>query len=159
MKSACGAALAMMVLAVSLAAGDNDQTSWQKLNRLTPGQQVEVNRRNGESLKGSFVSFSDDSISVRESQQDIVIPRNDVSRVRLRSRGRHKALWIGLAAGAGGGAAVGAGVAASVSNQSGGDFASLKPAVIGVCTGIGAVAGLAIGSILDSRHDTIYRAK
>ena len=68
-------------------------------------------------------------------------------------------MWLGLAIGGGAGAGIGAGVAEGISNTSGGDFANLKPAVIGVIAAAGALAGLAIGSVLESRHNTLYKSK
>jgi hypothetical protein len=151
--------LVLLLLVMSLSAGDRNQDSWQSLSRLAPGQSIEVTRRVSESLKGTFIKVAEESIHLRQGQQDVTIPRAEVSRVRLRSKGSRKAMWIGLGLGAGAGAGVGAGIGADLSDRSGGDFSNLQPAIIGVCTGIGALAGLAIGSVIDGRHNTVYQAK
>jgi hypothetical protein len=141
----------------AFAAGD--RTSWQNLSGILSGQPLKVRRSNGATVAGTFDSVSADSLHLRVDQQDITIPRSEVSQVQRQSASRHKAMWLGLAIGGGAGAGIGAGVAEGVSNTSGGDFANLKPAVIGVIAAAGALAGLAIGSVLDSRHNTLYKSK
>ena len=140
-------------------ASDSNVSAWQNLRQLTAGQEIEVTKAKGSPVRGTFIAFADESISVREKQQEIAIPRADVSRVRLRPPGRGKYTWIGAAVGAGAGAGVGAGIGESLANQSGGDFRNLKPAIIGLSAGLGALVGLAVGSALGSRHTTIYRAR
>lgn len=140
-------------------ASDSSVSAWQNLRQLTTGQEIEVTQTKGSPVRGTFISFADESISVRDKEKEIAIPRADVSRVRLRPAGRGKYTWIGAAVGAGAGAGVGVGIGESLANQSGGDFRNLKPAIIGVSAGLGAVAGLLVGSALGGRHTTIYRAK
>ncbi len=140
-------------------AGDSSVSAWQNLRQLSAGQEIEVTKTKGSTVRGTFVAFTDESISVREKQQETAVPRAEVSRVQLRPAGRGKCKWIGLAIGAGAGAGVGAGLGESLSNRSGGDFKNLKPAIIGLSAGIGALVGLVVGSALGGRHTTIYRAK
>jgi hypothetical protein len=147
-----------LLLITKLVSGNPDLNSWQNLTRLAPDQPLEVRKIAGESTKGNFVSVTAQSIELRVGQQNVSIPRSQVSRIRLRS-GERKATWIGLALGAGAGAGLGAGIGSGLSNESGGDFSNLKPAVIGICAGVGALVGFAVGSILDNRHQTIYQAK
>jgi len=149
-------ALTAVLLALPALARDNGQSSWQNVARLSTGQKIEVDRRNGGPLEGALVSVLDQAINLRTDQREVVIPRADVTRIRLRSTG-HKVLWIGLAAGAGAGAGIGAGAGAGLANESGGDFEGLKPVVIGAWTAAGALVGLAIGSIIEGRRNTIYR--
>ena len=140
-------------------AGDSGVSAWQNLRQLTAGQEIEVMKTKGGPVRGTFIGFADESISVREKQQETAVPRAEVSRVRLRPATRGRYTLIGAAVGAGAGAGLGAGIGESLSNQSGGDFRNLKPAIIGVLAGLGALVGLVVGSALGSRHTTIYRAK
>lgn len=151
-------AIALLNPALMLAS-DTSATSWQNLRQLATGQEIEVTRTNGSSVRGTFISFVDQSISLREKQQELAIPRTDVSRVRLRPAKRRRYLWIGLAVGAGAGAGAGAGIGENLANESGGDFRNLKPAIIGVSAGLGALVGAVIGSVIDGRHTTIYVAR
>ena len=134
-------------------------TSWQNLEQLRPGENIEVMQTNGGRVRGTYVGFADQSITLRGTQQDITIARADVSRVRLRPPKSRKYLWIGAAIGAGAGAGLGAGIGEGVASASGGDFRNLKPAIIGVCAGVGAAVGAAIGLAIGNRHTTIYTAK
>jgi hypothetical protein len=140
-------------------AGDGNLTSWQNLQQLDAGQEIAVTKTDGGAVRGTFVGFADQSISLKWKQQDITITRTDISLVRLRSARGRRYTWIGAALGAGAGAGVGAGIGEHVAYESGGDFRNLKPAIIGVCAGIGALAGAAVGSAIGSRHTTIYTAK
>jgi hypothetical protein len=130
--------------------------SWQNLRQLGAGQEIEVAKTNGEAVRGSFVAFAEQSISLRGRQRDITIAQAEVSRVQLRPAGhRRHGGWIGAAIGAGAGAGVGAGIAEGVAT----DFSNLRPAIIGVSAGVGALVGAAIGSVIGGRHTTIYTAK
>jgi hypothetical protein len=151
--------LALLLLVEPLIARNWDGDSWQNLSRLTPGQSIEVTNRVGKSLKGTLINVAENSIHLRQGQQDVTIPHAEVSRVQLRTKGSRKAMWIGLGLGAGAGAGIGAGVGAGLADRSGGDFSNLQPAMIGVFAGVGVLAGLAIGSVIDKRHNIIYSAK
>lgn len=140
-------------------ASDSNVTSWQNLKQLAAGQAIEVTKTKGRPVRGTFIGFVDQAISLREKQQEIAIPRADVSRVRLRPAKSGRYIWIGAAIGAGAGAGVGAGIGESVANESGGDFRNLKPAITGVSAGLGALVGAVIGSAIGGRHTTIYIAR
>jgi hypothetical protein len=136
--------------------GDTNLTDWQNCRQLVAGQEIEVTTSNGRSVQGAFIGFGDQSISLHRKQNDITIPRTEVSRVQLHPAKRGRYTWIGAALGAGAGAGVGAGIGEQVANESGGDFRNLKPAIIGVSAGIGALVGALIGSVIGSRRTTIY---
>lgn len=140
-----------------LMAGDTHLTAWQNLQQLAAGQQIEVTTTNGRSVRATFISFGDQSISLHAKQQDMTIPRTEVSRVRLRPARGRRDTWIGAAVGAGAGAGVGIGE--HVADESGGDFSNLKPAIIGICAGIGALVGTLVGTATGSRHTIIYTAR
>lgn len=132
--------------------------SWDNLRQLASGQLLEVGRADGEVNKGTFVSFSDESITIQTERQNLVVPRTQVSRIRLRPRHVRRNLWIGAGVGAAAGLGIGAGLGAGLSHESGGDFSNLQPAIIGATAAGGALAGAIIGSVLGGRHSTVYRA-
>ena len=142
-----------------VAAGESNPTSWQNLQQLATGQKIEVIKTKNGPVRGTFISFADQSITLREKQQEIAIPRADVSRVRLLPAKRGRYRWIGAAVGAGAGAGAGAGIGEGVANESGGDFRNLKPAIIGVTAGLGALVGAIVGYALGGRRTTIYSAR
>jgi len=148
-------AIALMEPAMLLAGDDDTPTNWQNLQKLAAGQSIEVAKSEGVPIKGDFVSFTDQSITLR-GKQNITLARAEVRRVKVRPSSGRKWLWIGALVGGGAGAGIGAGIGDRVANESGGDFANLKPAITGVSAGIGALTGVVIGSLVASRHTTIY---
>jgi hypothetical protein len=136
--------------------GGTSTSSWQNLGTLAAGQEIEVERANGTAVKGAFIGFTDQSVSVRGKLSEIAIPRGDVYRVRLRRAGYRKYAWIGAAIGAGAGAGAGAGLADRAAYQSGGDYAGLKPAIIGLSAGVGALAGALIGTAIGNKRTIVY---
>ena len=133
-----------------------DKASWQNLAGLGSSQAIEVRKTSGELLNGEFVRFADDSISVLVKKLEIAIRRTEVSRVRTRSKG-DKTVWIWTAIGAGAGLGIGAAAGAGLANESGGDFANLKPAITVAIGAVGALIGAVVGSL--TGHRTIYRVK
>lgn len=154
MRAACSIVLAGILagnLVGNLAAAD--VASWQNLATLVAAQKIDVATRK-DVVKGEFVRFDDQGITVRDKKGEHSVAQADVTRVTLAKRNR--AVWIGAAAGGGGGAAVGAALGSRLANESGGDFNSLKPAIAAACAGVGALIGAAIGSAARRSH-TIYR--
>jgi hypothetical protein len=151
--------LAAVLAASNLFGQTTDAASWQNLSRLAPGQSIEVTTRKGESLKGTFASVSEAAIGLERKHRSVAVPRAEIARVNLRSSKQRQYTLIGLAIGAGAGAGIGAGMGESLANQSGGDFSNLKPAVVAVVCGIGALAGTLVGAWLGGRGTTVYRAK
>ena len=142
-----------------LMAGDGALTAWQNLQQLRVGQETEVKKTGGATVRGTFVGFADESIALlvrQPPQQEITIARNDVWRVRVRPARNKRYVWAGAAIGAAAGAGVGAGLGEQLANESGGDLRNLKPAIIAVCAGAGALAGALTGSALGGRYATIY---
>jgi hypothetical protein len=147
----------LCLLTITTGAFAGDTQSWSNLRDLSPGKRIEIVRGGGKTVSGSFVSWSADSLTLRDKTQEISVARPDVLRVRER-RGS-AATWIGAGIGAGAGAGIGYGAGQSLTNQSGGDFASLTPAVSAAGAVIGAAAGAIVGHFIGSRHSTIYRSK
>jgi hypothetical protein len=150
--------LATTLLTTTALARDVDLTSWQNLGRIAAGQRIEVVKSNHETVKGEFISFVDESISLRVKQQDIAVPRAEVQQVQF-AGSRKKAVWIGVAIGAAGGLVIGAVTASRAANESGGDFAGLKPAITAAMGGAGALIGALVGSLVGGHHKTVYQAK
>jgi hypothetical protein len=145
-----GRALALVLLGCQLCAA-----SWQDVQSLAHGAKIDVTRKSGSPVSGTVGSVSADSINVVTKQQDVAVPRSDISRIVVRGRGRAK--WIGLAVGAGAGAGTGAAVGARLANESAGDI-DIRAAATAAVVAAGALIGLAIGATLDVRHSTIYTA-
>ena len=143
----------------TLMAQTNDANSWPNLRRLTPGQSIEVFDHKGTAIKGTLVSVSDESIAVNAKQGTVSVPRSEVSLVRVRSGKRRMYTLIGLTIGAGAGVGLGAVGGESLAESSGGDFANLKPAIMGASGAAGALVGAIIGSVAGNRATTVYRAK
>jgi hypothetical protein len=158
-KIASGMVAISLLEPTLMLASDSNVTSWQNLKQLAAGQEIEVTKTKGRPARGAFIGFGDQSISLREKQQEIAIPRADVTRVQLRPAKSGRYMWIGAAVGAGAGAGVGVGIGESVANESGGDFRNLKPAITVVSAGLGALVGAIVGSIISGRHTTIYIAR
>ena len=49
-------------------AGGGNGTSWQNLQRLAAGQEIEVTKTDGKPVRGAFIGFADQSISVRQNE-------------------------------------------------------------------------------------------
>src|SRR4030081_1908210 len=130
--------LCFAILTLGTALNARDLTDWQNLRDLTAGRKIEVVKKGGETLKGTFTTFSPDAITLQTDQREVAVPRADVSRVRRNSH-RTRSTLIGAGVGGGAGAAVGAALSARLTNESGGDFADLEPAVIGGCVAAGAL--------------------
>jgi hypothetical protein len=142
--------LAILMAAHAFAA---DVTSWRNLAELKPGMRVEISGKDAV-VKGEFVRFDDQGITVRVKQGERSVAQPDVKRVALPTRSR--GIWIGAVAGGGGGAIAGALLGARLENESGGDFANLRTAITGACAGAGALIGMAIGAAV-RRPRVVYR--
>ena len=146
------AILGSIVLAGQLLA-QTAQDSWGNLRQLQAGEKIEVVDMKLKSFKGTFLSFSEEVISVRVKQDDVVIERAKVLRVTDREhskRGRN--MILGLAIGAGAGAAILAALPGEGSS-------SAEEAIRAAVVPIGAGAGLGMGAALPRGYRTIYRAE
>src|SRR5260221_2986825 len=154
MTRTIAALLTIAILPATAAGSEEDSAAWQNLRQLSAGQKIEVTKKDGKSLKGDFIGFTDESIRLQGKRQEVSVARMDVLRVRTNpDRGLRNTL-ISAAIGAGGGLAVGAALSERLS-----DFPNLKPAAYGLCGAVGALVGALIGSVVGARHSTIYSAK
>lgn len=154
----CSVALLVIAALTIPARASVDLTSWDNLRQLAAGQQIEVARKQVETVKGEFVRMTDEAVTLRTGGGEITVPRSEIMDVRRGKVGR-KATWIGAGVGAGAGALIGVGAGEALANESGGDFANLKPAIASVCAGVGALVGALIGSAIGNRHAIVYRNK
>ncbi len=147
----------LLSLAPQLGSAQTGEESWDNLQQLRAGQKIQVVDMNMKSLKGTFLTVSDEALSLQVGGDDVAIQRPDVFRVSSREKNkrlRNALLGLGI-----GGAAGGVGMwlavreAQPISRFRGEYYDIAKwiflPLGLGVGTGIGA----AIPS-----HPTIYRA-
>jgi hypothetical protein len=128
------------------------QNNWDDLKQLTPGQKVEVVDSKMKTLKGSFVSVSDEAISLQAGKSEASVPRANVVRVSVRDNS-HRTRNMALAAGVLGGITLIPGILGIAHNS--GEGGSDGPWVALIAAGFG--GGAALGAIPGSR--TIYRVK
>jgi hypothetical protein len=128
-------------------------SDWNNLQQLRVGQKIEVVDTNLKKLKGTFLSFSDEAISLRIGKDEVGVQRPKVFRVSAREHSKRlRNTFIGLGIGAAAGAVVGAAAVAGKPRQAGERRLSM---VIGtlIGSGVGTVVGAAF-----SGYQTIYRA-
>jgi hypothetical protein len=91
--------------------------SWEDLRQLKPGEKIQVIQKDLKSRTGSFVCFSDDSVSLKAPNGDKNVSRIGVLRVSRHGGKRLRKALIGAAAAGGAGAEIGA-AAGECSNNS-----------------------------------------
>jgi hypothetical protein len=120
--------------------------SWEGLKAVPPGDEVSVQLRNGQKLKGRLISVSDTALTLAQGNITTDVTRGDALRVhRVVSKSAKRAALIGLGIGAG----TGLGGTAIYANSGGrGGEADLWGLVAVVAGGGG---GALIGYIMGSR--------
>jgi hypothetical protein len=136
-----------------------DSNPWASVRSLTPGRPVEVMKRQGAAINGELSGVSADSITVKAKHGTVVVPRSEVSTVRIRSGKRRRYALMGASIGAGAGLGLGVAGSESLSNGAGGDLTNLKPAIAVGAGAAGALIGAVIGSVVGNRPITVYRAR
>jgi hypothetical protein len=145
--------LLFLVLVPVFGMAQSAQDSWDNLKQLRPGQKIEVVDTSMKSLRGPFVSVSEEAITLEVGKTQESIERAKVVRVSVRDTShRTRNMLIGAAVG------VGAGLALTVplEVQQGNEGNTLAGTMAGVTAALGG-AGLGIGAIPGSR--TVYRIK
>ena len=145
--------LVTTIFSVSLPAQKVGKHSWENLQQVRVGQKIEVVDTNLKKYKGTFLSFSEEAISLRVKKEEVGVQREDVFRVSLRGRPkRSTSALVGAAIGALAGLALSA-VAAET--QCG------RGCMRGMATvmGAGVGAGVAAAVPFVGGYRTIYRAK
>ena len=151
--------LVTTIFSISLPAQEPGKHSWENLQQLRVGQKIEVVDTNLKKYKGTFLSFSEEAISLRVKKQGVGVQREDVFRVSLREKSKRlRNALIGLAIGAGAGAAA---AEISIRASDPGFFSERDfwqvPYVVLVSAGIAVGAG--VGAAFPPGYQTIYRAK
>jgi uncharacterized protein YcfJ len=146
---------AALVLSILLAGGilgadASDPPEWSNLAKVASGTLVEVTRTNQARDRGRFAGFDETSITVDAERGSIVIPRAEVSLVRIKKGSRGKRILLGAALGAAAGAAIG------LIGASAGDVDIRRDIVAGASAAAGAGVGAAVGASMPSRR-TVYR--
>ena len=131
-----------------LAAAREGQESWDSLKRLQPGQKIEVVDVSMKYINGTFVSLSEEGISLQTKAGPVTIERTKVVRVSVPGGKRTRNALIGLAIGAAGGAALGAAI---MEREDG--YAGAVAGTSALFAGVGAGVGAAFPGTR-----TIYRA-
>jgi hypothetical protein len=133
-------------------------SDWNNLQQLRVGDKVEVVRTDLSKHKGTFLSFSDEAISLRVKKQEVGVQREDVFRVSLRGRPkRSTSALVGAAIGA----LAGVGVGALAANRYGSGDPGSESFIVFLGTAIGAGAGAGVGAAVPfvPSYRTIYRAE
>jgi hypothetical protein len=127
-----------------------DKASWTNLRTLQPGQKIQVVDMHSKKHSGSFVNFTETTISYQDTSGQQTFPRQDVRRVqRMGDKRRLRNTLIGAGVGAG----VGAGIGAAAWEDRG--FIGGKGVGALFCASIGFLGGAIIGALIPS-HNTIY---
>jgi hypothetical protein len=130
------------------------QNSWDNLRQLRVDQKIAVIDMNLRSLRGNFIGYSEQGLSLHTEQGQNSIQRDQVFRVSdLETSHRLRNILLGLAIGTAGGAVTGA-IAGKSYHEEGETSVFML-----VFTPIGAGAGAGVGAALPAGHKTIYRAK
>jgi len=134
----------MMFSACALLGG-----SWESLQRLTPGESIELTRSDGKARTVTCGSASGESLVVRTNAGEESVAKADVARVRVKDAGRRMrrgALFTAIGAG------VGAGFGVAVCPGCFNEGAGAKY----VGPGIAAAAGIGALGFLTSAYRTVY---
>ena len=144
-------AVLFLVLVPRLGFARGNAGSWDDLRQLRVGEKIEVVDMNLKSVKGTFLSFSPDLISLNSGKQEIAVQRADVMRVSVRDTSKRTRNMI-LGAAIAGGAVLTVGLLANAPASNEGNGCT------GCVAGFAAAAaggGAGLGAIPGSR--TIYR--
>ncbi|MGD1102544.1 MAG: hypothetical protein ABSA59_10800 [Terriglobia bacterium] len=157
--------LGLMVLTLGMAVrpafggDDKNQAAWDKLKKLSAGQQVQVVLKGAQTASGNFRSVTDEAMVVSTPAGDQTLSRQSIVRVSAKGKGhRMRNTLIGAGVGAGAMAAIGA--AKGGCGQGVSCIGITRGEAIGIYTGLGAIGGAIVGAILPTGgwHE-VYRAR
>lgn len=144
-------AFAFLFLPQPFLLAQSAKDSWDNLKQLQPGQKIEVVDMKMKTLKGEFVSFTDDGITLRDGGTEQSVAHADVVRVTVRDTS-HRTRNMLLGSAIGGGIAIAATIVPLAANSNEGN--SCGACIAAIAAGFG--GGAALGAFPGSR--TIYRA-
>ncbi len=144
--------LLVLLLIAGFGWAESAQNNWDNLKELRPGQKIQVVDSTLKSLNGSFVSVSDEALSLQVGKTEESVARAKVVRVSVRDTS-HRARNMAMASGIIGGitlipAVIGLGINSNEGHSCG-------PCVAAIAAGFG--GGAALGAVPGSR--TLYRVK
>jgi len=143
----------LWILACVLGLPSVASAQWDNLNKLQAGQKIQVVEVNSKKDSGTFLSVSDQTVSLRGKSGQQTIQRQDIARVTLmENKHRLRNALIGGAVGAG----TGAGISAAAWEPRG--FAGGRGTGAAFGAAVGFVGGAIVGVLWPS-HELIYRTK
>lgn len=148
-----------ILLVVTTAHAQSLEQSWSNLQTLRSGEKIQVVDQKLKSIKGTFVSSSEEAIIFRVGQDEVSVMRADVFRVSSRERGRTRGrnAWIGFAVGAGVGLGIGGAMFASGAlDVSTGEAATAAFVSAPLTFGL---IGAGVGAVMPPGRPAIYRAE
>lgn len=124
---------------------------WDSVRQIAANSKTSVSRKS-DTVKGAFVSASEEAIVLRASTGEVSIPRGEVKRVKVADPSRRmRNGLLGVAIGAAAGIGIGFGVCPGCAGEGhGGKY-------VGPGVAIGAGAGAAVG-FLPTPYRTVYKA-
>ena len=147
----------LMLLSVALASQTAfaEQSDWENVRQLTPGQEIKLRLFSGKSYRGSLQAVTDNGVILSSGQ---TVPKSDVRRLLSKNRShRGKHALIGAGIGAAAGLSLGAAADSDCTKTS---YFCTGNAGKAIGTPLFAIIGLAIGAALPSNswHE-VYRSK
>ena len=146
------ATLLLLLLIPGFGLAQSSHDNWDNLKQLRPGQKIEVVDSSMKSLRGPFVSVSEEAITLQVGKSQESIERAKVVRVSVRDTS-HRTRNMLLGSGILGGIALAAAAVPLGASSNEGNSCGVCVAVI--AAGFGGGAGL--GAIPGSRR--VYRIK
>jgi hypothetical protein len=153
--------LLLCILAASFTSTiHGQQGSWENLNTLRPGDQIQVRGIKAAKITGAFLNVTDTTITLQAESGPQTVQKPDVRSVK-RMKNNHRLRNTLILAGVGAGVGAGIGAAAHHSCPSSQSFCldiggRSFPAAIGATVGL--LGGAAIGAFIPT-HETIYSVK
>jgi hypothetical protein len=145
--------LLLLLMVPGFGLAQSSQNNWDNVKQLRAGQKIEVVDSSMKTLKGAFVSVSEEAISLQVGKSEESVERAKVVRVSVRDTShRTRNMLIGAAIAGGAALTLGLLANAPASNEGNG--------CAGCVAGFAAAAaggGVGLGAIPGSR--TVYRAK
>jgi hypothetical protein len=140
--------IALLFLLLTPVAG----ADWNAVERVDRGEKIEIQTRDGERRKATFVSATADSVVVRDGSGERSVGRGEVKQLWVHDAGRRVrrgVLWTLV--GAGIGAGLGVAVCPGCGNEGNG----------GKFVGPGVAIGAGVGALgfLSSPYKRLYKAK
>ena len=140
------------MVSIPLCAQQRAKQSWDNLNQLQTGQKIQVVQMDMKSLKGRFLGFTEEAITLKVKKNQLSVPRTEILRVSASDKAKRRGNGlIGFAIGVAGGLAVGIPLDKRLRNE--GQKTPVTAILAPAGAGLGYFAGRAGG------YQTICRAE